>query len=48
MYYLNAWAPSVPQEAEAYDALLAEMQERGVSVEPLELPESLLDLRAAP
>jgi hypothetical protein len=38
----------VPQEAEAYDALLAEMQERGVSVEPLELPESLLDLRAAP
>jgi dCMP deaminase len=47
VYYLNAWAPSVPQEAEAYDALLAEMQVRGVSVEPLELPESLLDLRAA-
>ncbi len=45
--YLNEWTPSDPIEADAYEALLAEMRTHGVSVDPLELPEGLLDLRPA-
>jgi dCMP deaminase len=43
--YLNAWTPSDPVEAGAYDALLEELAGRGVVVAPLELPDGLLDLR---
>ncbi len=46
--YLNAWQPDIEAEAEAYQALLDEMRARGVTVEQLQLPDSLLDLRAAP
>jgi dCMP deaminase len=45
--YLNSWSPSDPREAAAYGDLLAEMATHGVSVDQLELPESLLDLRAS-
>jgi dCMP deaminase len=45
--YLNSWAPSDPVERDAYRALLAEMDARGVEVTQLELPEQLLDLRPA-
>ena len=45
--YLNAWTPSDPVEAGAYESLLAEMRVHGVTVDPLELPEALLDLRSA-
>jgi dCMP deaminase len=43
--YLNAWTPSDPVEAGAYDALLEELAGRGVVVAALELPDGLLDLR---
>ena len=43
--YLNQWAPSDPDEAQAYDALLGELAGRGVVVAQLELPDGLLDLR---
>jgi dCMP deaminase len=43
--YLNDWTPSDPGEAEAYQELLAEAARRGLTVEQLELPEALLDLR---
>ncbi|HYX84256.1 MAG TPA: dCMP deaminase family protein [Gaiellales bacterium] len=43
--YLNPWTPADPAEAAAYDDLLAELHRRGVAVERLELPGSLLDLR---
>ena len=46
--YLNPWQPSRPAEAEAYQALLDELAGRGVRVAQLELPDELLDLRAAP
>src|ERR1700752_3155348 len=42
--YLNPWIPSDPVEAEAYEALVAEMAARGVPVTQLELPTELLDL----
>jgi dCMP deaminase len=45
--YLNSWAPSDPVERDAYRALLAEMDARGVEVTQLELSEQLLDLRPA-
>jgi dCMP deaminase len=45
--YLNAWTPSDPVEAGAYDALIDEMRVHGVAVDPLDLPEGLLDLRSA-
>jgi len=48
IHYLNAWQPSRPTEAEAYQALLDELAGRGVLVSQLELPDELLDLRAAP
>ncbi len=44
--YLNEWTPKVPVEAAAYAALLDEMRSHGVAVDPLELPQSLLDLRS--
>ena len=44
--YLNEWTPKVPVEAAAYAALLDEMRAHGVAVDPLELPQSLLDLRS--
>src|SRR5437773_506090 len=43
--YLNPWSPSDAGEAAAYDELLAELARRGVAVEQLDLPASLLDLR---
>jgi dCMP deaminase len=43
--YLNPWTPKDPVEAEAYQALLHEMGTHGVTIEQLELPEQLLDLR---
>jgi dCMP deaminase len=43
--YLNDWAPTDPGEAEAYEELLAEAARHGLTVEPLDLPETLLDLR---
>ena len=46
--YLNAWTPDEPTEAQAYGALLDEMRTRGVRIEQLELPQTLLDLRASP
>ncbi len=46
--YLNPWSPGDTTEAAAYQSLLAEMASRGVAVSRLELPERLLDLRAAP
>jgi dCMP deaminase len=46
--YLNPWSPGDATEAAAYQSLLAEMASRGVAVSRLELPEPLLDLRAAP
>jgi dCMP deaminase len=45
--YLNAWTPSDPVEAGAYESLLDEMRAHGVTVDPLDLPEGLLDLRSA-
>ena len=45
--YLNPWSPGDPLEAEAYAALLSEMEQRGVAVTQLELSEQLLDLRPA-
>jgi dCMP deaminase len=47
IHHLNEWMPSDPVEAAAYTELLAEMHRHGVAVEPLELPEELLDLRAS-
>jgi dCMP deaminase len=44
--YLNPWLPSDPVEADAYQAMVAEMDRHGVEVAPLELPPGLLDLRA--
>ena len=46
--YLNPWSPSDPVEAEAYEALLREMRMHDVVVEQLDVPEEMLDLRAAP
>src|SRR5919201_778110 len=43
--YLNDWTPSDSGEAEAYNELLAEAARHGLTVERLELPGSLLDLR---
>jgi dCMP deaminase len=43
--YLNDWAPTDPGEADAYEELLAEAARHGLTVEPLDLPETLLDLR---
>ena len=43
--YLNDWSPSDPGEAEAYEELLAEAARHELTVEPLELPDALLDLR---
>jgi dCMP deaminase len=45
--YLNAWSPKPPPLREAYDALLAELAARGVTVEELALDAALLDLRGA-
>jgi dCMP deaminase len=45
--YLNPWSPALPVEADAYDELVAELEEREVRVEQLELPQALLDLRRA-
>ena len=46
--YLNSWQPQRPGEADAYQGLLEEIAAQGVRIEQLELPEGLLDLRAAP
>ena len=43
--YLNDWSPSDPGEADAYDELLAEAARHGLTVEQLDLPDALLDLR---
>jgi dCMP deaminase len=46
--FLNPWTPSNPREAEAYEALIAEMAGHGIALTQLPLREELLDLRASP